>query len=375
MKKRLSILTFSLGSGGAERVVSTLLHELRGEFDITLVLMNETIHYELPEGQKVLYLSRSKIDENGMVKLLKIPLLAFKYALMCKKNRIDVSLSFMNRPNYINALQKLLNRKIRVIASERIAPSMEYATDSLKDRISRGMIKRLYPLAQTVIANASGIKEELVELFGIDEKKVEVIHNPVDIQKINRMKDDPLSFDFKQFTFVTVGRLYPQKNHKLLIEAFATLGESNARLIIIGEGPLRNELEKLVQTKGVEERVFLVGRQENPYQWLSRSDCFVLSSDYEGFPNALLEALACGLAVIATDCQSGPREILEHRGERYGELVPVGDVAALGDTMRKLYSEPEYASACRRKGEQRIKSFDKTIIIDAYKKALLRNFP
>ena len=111
MKKKLSILTYSLASGGAERVVSILLEALKDDFDIHLVLMNDTIFYTIPKGIKVAYLEQSDARESGVLKLLKLPYLAFKYKRFCQKNEIAISLSFMNRPNYINTMAKLLGVK------------------------------------------------------------------------------------------------------------------------------------------------------------------------------------------------------------------------------------------------------------------------
>jgi len=302
MKQKLSILIYSLAGGGAERVVSILLNELKNRYNITLFLMNDTIFYDIPKDIKIIYLENSLPFESGIKKLLKLPFLGWRYK---KLNDADISLSFMNRPNYINVLAKIFGMKSKVIISERIAPSKEYQTDNIKDKISRFLIKFLYPKANIIIPNAEGIKIDLIDNFLIDRNIIKVVNNPVNINKIIKMKKENIEFRDDDFSFITIGRLQKQKNHSLLIKAMQTI---DAKLYIIGDGELKEELQNQIKELGLIDRVFLLGRQENPYKYLSKADCFIFSSNYEGFPNVILEALACELPIISTDCASGPRE-------------------------------------------------------------------
>lgn len=129
-----------------------------------------------------------------------------------------------------------------------------------------------------------------------------------------------------------VGRLTPQKDFSTLIHAFAQVRTvRDCRLVILGEGELRAELEQLVASLGVQDSVQLPGFADNPFAWMSRVRLFVLSSRWEGLPNVLIQAMACGAAVVSTDCPSGPDEILE--GGKWGKLVPVGDVEALAEAL------------------------------------------
>ena len=283
MKKRLSICIYSLASGGAERVVSILLDELKDEFDITLVLMNNTIFYHLPQDVDLVYIENSKPFENGFLKLLKLPLLALKYKKICKDKQIDISFSFMNRPNYINILSNMFGNKIKIIISERIAPSQEYKTNSIKDMVSRFLIKYLYPKADVIIPNSLGIKLDLINDFDIPSSKINVIHNPINLEKVYKLSKEIIDYDFSRFTFITIGRLQNQKNHKLMISSFADVKNINSQLLIIGSGELESSLKNQICNLGLENRVFLLGNQENPYKYLSKADCFVFSSDYEGF--------------------------------------------------------------------------------------------
>ena len=203
----------------------------------------------------------------------------------------------------------------------------------------------MYGKADKVIPNSKGIKFDLIKNFNIEESKIQVINNPIDIKKISKLQNDNIKFKLNnKFTFITIGSLHQQKNHNLLIEAFLALNCKKCQLLIIGEGELKDRLQKKIDTLNLSNQVFLLGNKKNPYKYLKNADCFVFSSDYEGFPNVLLEALACEIAIISTDCQSGPREILapeisytiENKIEfaKFGILVPVNNIQYLTEAMK-----------------------------------------
>ncbi|MGE4294198.1 MAG: glycosyltransferase [Campylobacterales bacterium] len=344
-KAALGVMLYSLSGGGAERVAALLCRELADRFDITLVLMNDRIDYPLPANQKILYLEHSQPDETGLFKLLKLPLLAWRYARLCKQHGFTASLSLMNRPNLINALSKGFGNPARVILSERAMPSKQYGYGDSQSAIMRFLIRRLYPLADRVTANSHGNALDLTQNFGITQP-VSVIHNPIDLGSIDAQKDEPANLPPHRPLFVTVGRLDSGKNHALLIRAFKTAAPQTAALVILGTGPLQRDLQTLIDRLGLADRVFLNGFEPNPYKYLSKADAFLFASRHEGFPNVLLEALACNLPVICTDCPSGPREILAPATEptghlksgweaqAFGVLVAVDDEAAFADALK-----------------------------------------
>ncbi len=379
MLKKMAILIYSLEGDGAERVVSILLNELKSDYEITLVLMHERIDYEIPKEIEVVLLDQGEYQESGVTKLAKLPFLGYSYKEFCKEYEIDISLSFMNRPNYINLLAKSYGNDPLCIVSERIAPSKEYFLGSLKDRVSRYLIKRLYPKADLILPNSQGIKADLIENFSVPSKLIEVVNNPIDLTKIEYLKNEPSRFPFSSFTFINIGRLHPQKNQKMLIEAFYRLNDPHAKLIIIGEGELKEELENLIEDLNLGENVFLLGRQSNPFSYLSKADVFVLGSDYEGFPNVVLEALACEVPVISTDCKSGPREILSSQSgthfelqqgveyAKYGVLVPVNNPVAMSEAMEKMMRDERLRQKYKKMGSFRVKDFEKEKIVLVYK--------
>ena len=291
---------------------------------------------------------------------MKLPLLARRYAHFCQRASIEVSVSFMNRPNYINILSKRFGFKGKVLVSERAMPSLQYGYGDAVSTINRFLIRTFYPQADAIVANSHGNAADLRENFHIGNVPITVMHNPCDLDymaKASRETADGFPAD-QAFTFITVGRMDAGKNHRLLLDALWALPAPKTRLVLIGDGPLRRELEAHAAALGLAERVIFAGRQSNPYAWLARADCFVFGSNHEGFPNVILEALACALPVVSTDCPSGPREILMPEQESpYGILVPVGDTSAMTDAMNLLYHDPALREHYAKRATIRAASF------------------
>ena len=199
---------------------------------------------------------------------------------------------------------------------------------------------------------------------------IEVIFNPIINERIIQRANEPNNhpwFNPKTVpVIIAIGRLSEQKNFSLLLQSFAKVLESTkARLIIFGEGPLRSDLENLVKELNLQDAVLLPGVVANPYNYLNNADLFVLSSNYEGLPNALVEALACGCPVVSTDCQSGPREILDDG--KYGILVEPSDVNGLARAiLQSLNSENKLIPSTW------LEQFTEDIIVNKYLKLLER---
>ncbi len=328
--------------------------------------MSEKIFYEIPDEVEIRYLDRSKASESGVVKLLKLPFLALKYKKMLDS---DVSVSFMNRPNYINVLAKLFGYKGKVVISERITPSMEYKTNSLKNIVNKFLIKILYKKADLLLPNSKYIAYDLSTFFNIPDNKIKTIYNLLSFEICNKSKNKEKnkSKTKRRFTFINIARLENQKNHLLLLKAFKK-ARLDANLWIVGDGSLREKIKKEIKNLNLEKKITLFGTQKNVCYFLTLSDCFVFSSNHEGFPNVLLEALACGLPVISTDCRSGPREILapdtdfkkEAKGiefAKYGILTPVGDEEKMAEAMRIIYENRELRESYAKKAKERAKDF------------------
>ena len=196
------------------------------------------------------------------------------------------------------------------------------------------LIKRFYPWADGIVAVSRGAADDLVRAAGLAPDRIEVVHNPIVTPELREMAAAPLDHPWfrpgQAPVVLSVGRFSPQKDFGTLIRAFSrVLRECRARLLILGDGPERAGLEALVADLNLGGAVELPGWVQNPYPYMVRADAYVLSSRWEGLPSVLIEALYCSVPVIATDCPSGPREILD--GGKHGLLVPVGDEDALAE--------------------------------------------
>lgn len=211
----------------------------------------------------------------------------------------------------------------------------------LASKLSRGsvipfLIRLFFPLANSIIAVSKGVADDYAEVAGLDSGKIKVIYNPVITNSLLDKSAAPLDHPWfssgEPPVILSVGRLTEQKNYTGLIQAFARVREKvTARLLILGEGELRGELEELVERLNLKGEVSLPGFVDNPYRYMKQAAVYVLSSAWEGLPTVLIEALAVKVPVVATNCKSGPNEIL--RGGKLGKLVPVDDVPALAESI------------------------------------------
>ncbi|MDH4194356.1 MAG: glycosyltransferase [Nitrospirota bacterium] len=205
------------------------------------------------------------------------------------------------------------------------------------------LLRHVYPWADEILTVSDGVAEDLSLLTGIHRDRITTIYNPVAINQVQEKAG--IQVDHPWFTpdalpvILGVGRLVPQKDFICLIKAFERVRAVRpARLVILGEGRIRNELEELSKALGLTQDISMPGFVENPFAFMARSSVFVLSSAWEGCPNVLIEALACGCPVVSTDCPSGPSEILK-KGS-FGPLVPVGDNKAMAEAILKVLDHP-----------------------------------
>lgn len=211
-------------------------------------------------------------------------------------------------------------------------------------------IRRTWPRADGIIAVSHGVAEDVITTAGVPAARVHVLPNPVVTPELLERAEREPEHDWPAGTgepiVLGVGRLDRQKDFPTLLRAFARLVERQpAQLVILGEGEDRAALERLAMDLGIAGRTWMPGFVENPHAAMARSDLFVLSSAWEGSPNVLTEALALGVPVVATDCRSGPREILD--GGRVAPLVPVGDATALATAMERTLQAPPASATLR----------------------------
>lgn len=353
--KKLSVFIYSMGGGGAERVVSNLLFELVKKYDVYLILMCDKIYYEIPNEVKIHYIEKSRPFENGIKKLLKLPFLAYKYKKLCEKLGTHIHFVWMVRPCFVAVISRMFGLKGAMILNECSTPSVLYKDTSFKSKISKNLIKILYPKADFIMPNSLGNLKDLNQNFGISKDKMWVLYNAVDFEDIYKKSKDKISF--KKPFFLSIGRLDEGKNHELLIKTYAKLKNNDKDLIILGEGHLKNHLQNLINKLNLQDRVFLLGFEKNPYKYLSKCYAFVFLSKFEGFSNALIEALVCEKCIISSNHKSGAKELLGD--DEYGILVGVDDEISTLKAMQKVLDDENYVKFYEKKAKIRALDFDK----------------
>jgi glycosyltransferase involved in cell wall biosynthesis len=332
---RLAILQHNLVSGGCERMMINLATEWskRG-IAVDLVLVTREGAY-LP-----LVPPEVRIVDLGAKRTLTAvaPLVRYLW-----RERPRAILSGLVHINTIALLAKAVAPGTRLVISERNTPSVDRKDRQPAARLGYRLAPYLYRRADAIIAVSAGVADDLSASTGLPRQRINVINNPV-------VTDQTLDLARKEFrhswfepgappVIVAAGRLAAAKDYPTLLRAFAKLRSTRScRLMILGEGDLMNDLTRLARELGINRDVEFAGFVINPYAVMSRSALLVLSSRWEGSPNVLVEAMACGLPVVSTDCPSGPREILA--GGKYGPLVPVGDVDALAAAMASTLEKP-----------------------------------
>lgn len=356
----LAIYLPSLTGGGAERIMVTLANEVAQKgYAVDLVLASATGPFleDVSPNVRVVDLKSKRVTSSlpGLVRYL-------------RRERPRAMLSAMNHANIIAIFAvRLTGCRTRLLVSEH--ESLSHALNRKmpwRTRIVRAMMGLFYPWADGVIAVSRGVRADLIQLFGLLPDKVSVIYNPIVnpnlLERMHESVDHPWFGTDEPPVILGAGRMTLQKDFPTLIRAFAKVREKrDCRLIILGEGELRNKLQALVDDLGLQAHVLLAGFVKNPSAWMARADLFVLSSAWEGFGNVLVEAMACGTPVVSTDCPSGPSEILEDG--KWGQLVPVGDADAMADAILEMLStsSPTPEELARKAHE-----FSSSLIADQY---------
>ncbi len=324
--KNIAIMIPTLSGGGAERIAGLLSIYLSRKYNVYILLeRDDNISYNY-NGK----LLKIPLDETGQVEAV-----VREYK---KKYEIDCTISFLERMDIINIRTKVNDL---IIVSERLS-------NGEMEPYSYGMEKRIrqwYPYADKIVAVSHGVAYDLAHNYGIESKLLTTIYNFIDKEGIARKANQPLDENVESFLggsklILNVGRLAPQKNQQKLLRQFAKLVERgyDVKLIIVGTGPLEDQLRQTIDELGLNSRVRLESYGANPFPYYKLAAMMVLSSDYEGLPNVVLEAMTLGLPVVAADCLSGPRELLKN-SQDYTRRTSGVEICERGILVEKACSD------------------------------------
>jgi glycosyltransferase involved in cell wall biosynthesis len=361
---RLAVFRVAMGQGGADRVTLTLLKGLAGSFTVTLVLVRRAGEWlaDVPPESEVVSL------DAGRLRAATLPLAAY-----LRRAAPDVILSLDSGGNVPAVLaHRLAGRPGRLVLSER---NILFNGGRTPRRLLEVVVKRaLYRFADRVLAVSGGVRSDLLRYLRLPPQRVRVVFNPVVDESIAAQAAAPIDhpwFAGGPPVIMTAGRLVPQKDHLTLLGAFAALRrEMPGRLFILGVGPMRGRLEAEAGRLGVAADVAFSGFDKNPFRYMARAAVFALSSRNEGLPGVLIQAMACGTAVVATDCHAGPAEIVDAPGVN-GLLVPVGDSAALAGALHRLLVDDQARRAMGEAGRRVVGRFDVATVTARYRDELL----
>ena len=400
--KRIAILAPSLAGQGAERkalyIGAGLLE--RGH-KVDLLLYRLVCHYpeEVPDGVRIFYASgrndsRTRLNLDRITAIhrpfvsdplpwhIRLPRLGTANRLSRKQLLLLTSTrlprwavciaAYMDRENPDALLAMHVLATTAAAMARHLTSHRAKTVASLHGPLTRRLLhraRRSYPYADEVVGVSHGITGEFSKIPSLSDDRVHTIYNPIDIDYIKRKSRERISHRWLVSSdcpvIVAIGKLIKRKDFATLLRAFARLvSKRKARLIVLGEGRFRSNLLSLASGLGVAECVDFPGFSENPFAFLARADLFVLSSRNEGLPTVLIEAMVCGCPVVSTDCDFGPREILEDG--RYGPLVPVGEPEALAGAMLSVLNNLPRPEALQARAE----FFNATRAVDRYEELL-----
>ena len=333
----LAFFMHDLRAGGAERNIVRLVNGVAAKgirIDLILISKSGVYFEELDPRVNIVELAQSRAAT--------APIGLARYLDTHRPAALISSLTHINVAAILG--RAIARHRPRLVVTERNQFTRNRELKRGLVRLSYALVPMLYRKADVIGAVAEGVRDDLAQATGLPASRIEVLHNPVVsddlVRRSRKHPDHPWLADRTMPVIISVGRLTRQKNFRLLIRAFAQLRKQRqARLIILGEGELREELIAEAARLGVDDDFDLPGFDPNPFSYMASADVFVSSSDWEGLPTALIEAMACGTTIVATDCASGAREVLD--GGRYGRLVPMGDADAMTRSMAEAIDRPD----------------------------------
>ncbi|OQX13065.1 MAG: hypothetical protein BWK73_13325 [Thiothrix lacustris] len=331
-RRKIALVVYSLGMGGAEKVVSDLSFQFAKQHDVTLILFDGSRRYYPYAGELIDIQCPSKVG--FLAKVFNFLDRASQLRRIFKVKHFDTIISVMEHANFPSILASR-----QTIAANHCNPERNFT------RFDWLFARWLYPRAKKVIA----VSREGMRIFQqhLGLQNLDCLYNPVNLYRIRELAKERPTVSVNGAYIVAAGRLSPEKNFPSLLEAYARSQASQTfKLLILGEGSERASLEQHIKRLNLEAQVLMPGFMRNPYPYIATARCLVLSSLHEGFPVILIEALGLGRPVISTDCETGPREII--RDGENGLLVPTADVIALATALDRVCLDADLHAQCQR---------------------------
>lgn len=359
----------SIGYGGAERALANILDggaHLAERYDVHLVTLDDE-----PDGRVMpAWPTRHRLNARGSLVRS-----AWQLARLLRRLRPQLCVSLLVRANLCSIMAGRVAAGCKVIMCERmhLSSHLEGRYSGWKLAVAKALPRLIYRRANVALGVSSGVSDDLVAHFGVPAERSSTIFNPYDLAGIRREGARTAAIELPASFIVAVGRLVAAKNFAMLIDAYLD-ADIPPDLLILGDGEERAALEGLIRARGAQNRIRLLGYLSDPFPVLSRAFFYASASRNEGFPNAMVEAMALGVPVIATDCPSGPAEILDRAEQvpvisvaaaRYGLLTPVDDRQRLSEAMKRM-CEPDTRAHYARMARQRAEDFDLQAIASLY---------
>jgi glycosyltransferase involved in cell wall biosynthesis len=363
---RIGFVLTELIGGGAERSMLSIIDALdRQRFESTLILFTDRRDHSPPSGVPIVILSAQ-----APLAALRLGSRVLELARIVKRERIDVLVSFLIGPNIVSIAAARL-AGVPIVIGERSAPQTVLSAENPNLRL-RGLwswlVRVMYPRASHIITNTEGAKTELAGFIGVPTARVSVIPNALDLERITSLAAEPPDAGVvwpADPVLVHVGRFTHAKDHETLLQAFAKIRRHRpASLVLVGDGEDEARVRARTSELGLDGDVLFTGFTRNPYRYLARATISVLTSRFEGLPNALIESMALGIPIVSTACRFGPVEVLGNN--EYGVLTPVGDPDAFAAAVEALLDDPGRRRELSRRGLARAADFDRRRVGPAY---------
>ena len=362
MKKMLFILP-NLGGGGAERVILKLAEFLNSTNKVKadILIFKNIVDYDTS-----LFSSGRIIPVFPKDKKIKRNLFSFIFQMFKISKNYDMLIGGLELfPSYLSILiGKFQGKKVIITNHIFLSKYIEEVCPRSKALLHKTLTMVINRFADCIVSVSAVATDDLKKNFFLPKSKLTYIYNPIDFAEINKLAQEPIENKYKHIflkkTIISIGRLDVQKGFDLLIKAAALIKNLDFNVVILGKGKDEKELKLLAKKLAIDDKIYFLGFQKNPFKFLKHSRCYVMSSRSEGFGIVLVEAMALGRPVISVDCSAGPREILEN-GE-YGILVPAGDIKGLANVIKESLENDELIEYFSKKAIQRAKEFDIKLI-------------